>query len=53
MLYCYVKFRNGVVRVCRATKRDARKLLKHDDIAQVTVYKNGRVCADYIKIIHY
>ena len=53
MLYCHVKYRNGYVQVCRLTKKDAWKLLKNDDIIQVVVYKNGRICADYVKIIHY
>lgn len=54
MLHCYIKYRNGCSQICRATKRDALRLLdKNDDIVQVIVYKNGRVCADYIKTIHY
>ena len=53
MLCCCVKFRNGCVRVCRTTKKNAWKMFKDDDIVQITVYKNGRVCADYIKTIHY
>jgi 5,10-methylene-tetrahydrofolate dehydrogenase/methenyl tetrahydrofolate cyclohydrolase len=49
MLYCSIKYRNGYVQVRRMTKKDAWKMLKHDDIVQVIVYKNGRICADYIK----
>lgn len=54
MLYCHVKYRNGYVQVFRMTKKEAWKMLnKNDDIVQILVYKNGRVCADYIKTIHY
>lgn len=53
MLRCHVKYRNGYVQVFRMTKKDARKMLKDDDVIQVVIYKNGRVCADYIKVINY
>lgn len=54
MLYCRIKYRNGTVQVCRMTKKDAWKMLnKHDDVVQVVVYKNGRICADYIKVRTY
>lgn len=53
MLYCHVKYRNGYVQTCRMTKKQARQTLnKNADIVQVVVYKNGRICADYIKTIH-
>lgn len=54
MFYCHVKYRNGTVQTCRATKKQARRLIdKIDDVVQVVVYKNGRICADYIKVITY
>ena len=54
MFYCHIKYRNGAVQTCRMTKRDAWKTLNaNKDIVQILVYKNGRVCADYIKVRTY
>ena len=54
MFYCQVKYRNGYVQTYRMTKKQARKTLDENaDIVQVVVYKNGRICADYIKVRTY
>ncbi len=48
-----IEYKNGRIKICRMTKKDARKMLKYDDVTQVVLYKNGRICVDYIKTIHY
>ena len=53
MLNCRIKYRDGTTQTCAMTKKQAKQEINNHDIVQITVYKNGKICADYIKEIHY
>lgn len=47
---CYIKYQNGRVESCFMSKKQAWKTMRDKNIAQIKLFKRGRVCAEYITV---
>lgn len=48
---CYIKYQNGHVESCFMSKKEAWKTMRDKNIAQIKLFKRGRVCANYVTVI--